>query len=84
MNNKEFYEKVDSLCTHLHQVGLDGEANRINHLLHKVAWTSTSELFKTLESAFNDLLFNTDATRLSQEKRDELKVIFDCLAMSNN
>lgn len=72
MDNEEFYDKVDILCTHLHQVGLDAQANRISHLLHKVAWTTTSELFNALESAFDELLSGTSAARLSQELKDEL------------
>jgi|WetSurMetagenome_2_1015567.scaffolds.fasta_scaffold521940_2 hypothetical protein len=72
MDNNEFYDGVDALCVHLRQIGLDADANRIGHLLHKVAWTSTSELFRALESAFEGLLSGANATKLPQQTRDEL------------
>ena len=72
MNNQEFYQRVDALCVRLRQVGLDTEANQITHLLHKVAWTSTSELFGALESAFEGLLAGSSAAKLPQDMKNEL------------
>jgi len=71
-NNQEFYKEIDATCLRLREVGMGTEANRISHLLHKVAWTSTSELFENLEAAFEDALAGPNAAKLTPQLKEEL------------
>ena len=79
-NNQEFYNRVDALCLRLRDVGMTSEANRISRLLHRVAWTSTSELFDALESALEDVLSGPDARKLTPRVVQELTYCREVLA----
>ena len=70
--NQKFYEGVDEMCKGLHDAGKRHEAERIEYLLHQVAWTSTSELFNALEVAFEEIIANDSANELSPEAKSEL------------
>ena len=72
-NNQEFYNGVDDLCLRLRGAGMSKEADRINHLLHKVAWTSTSELFRELEVTFEKILSAPNAIKLSDRLKEDLE-----------
>lgn len=80
INNQEFYTRLDETCLRLREVGLDAEAGRISHLLHKVAWTSTSELFEQLESAFEGLLHGPSAAKFTAQLKEELADYLNVLA----
>lgn len=71
-NNQEFYKKLDVTCLRLREVGMDTEANRISHLLHKVAWTSTTELFEGLGAAFQAVLSDANAVKLTPLLKEDL------------
>lgn len=47
-SNQDFYDYVDGTIAELRASGCDKEADRLDHLLHKVAWTTSSELFGEL------------------------------------
>jgi HSP90 family molecular chaperone len=78
--NQEFYRDIDATCLRLREIGMGMEANRISHLLHKVAWTSTSELFEKLEETFEELLAGAHAARLTQQLKEELTSYVKILA----
>jgi len=71
-NNQEFYEHLDKICSRLRLIGMSKEADQIYYLLHKVAWTSSSELFEELELVFKNLLSASNATKIPQELKKEL------------
>jgi hypothetical protein len=72
MNIQEFYKCLDEMCLRLRKVGRESEANRVWNLLHKVAWTSASELLPELEIAFRDILANSGESPLPRELESEL------------
>jgi hypothetical protein len=47
-SNNEFYDYVDGTVIEMRQAGLNKEAEHLDFLLHKVAWTTSSELFGEL------------------------------------
>jgi len=44
-SNQDFYDYVDGTVAEMRRAGLIGEAEQLDNLLHKVAWTTSSELF---------------------------------------
>jgi hypothetical protein len=52
--------------------GLVKEAEKINFLLHKVAWTTSSELFGELKNTFSNIL--TQNSALSQPAKAKLNL----------
>ena len=63
---------MDELCVRLRQIGLDAEANRIYNLLHKAAWTTSSELFRELQRALRNIMQSREWPKMPQELRDDL------------
>jgi len=47
-SNNDFYDYLDSTVIEMLQAGLNKEAERLDFLLHKVAWTTSTELFGEL------------------------------------
>jgi hypothetical protein len=77
-NNQEFYDCLDSLCARMRDAGMSSEAERISTLIHKVAWTTSSELFGELKFACRDALASPAVTRLSSDVKDDLE---NCLCI---
>jgi hypothetical protein len=50
-SNQEFYNYVDTTIGSLRHAGFADDADRLQFLLHKVAWTTSSELFGELGHA---------------------------------
>ena len=55
-SNQDFYDHIDEVVEILRTTTLSKSAEKIHHLLHKVAWTTTSELFGELRNEFNSIL----------------------------
>lgn len=55
-SNQQFYDHIDEVVTALKSEGQAEIANQIEFLLHKVAWTTTSELFGELRDRFEQAL----------------------------
>ena len=62
-SNDEFYQHLDALTASLIASGFAKAGERISFLIHKVAWTTSSELFGELRIAFREIL---------QQHRDSL------------
>jgi len=79
-DNQELYKQIDATCDRLREAGLDAEAKRISYLVHSVAWTSASELFPALGSAFRSVIESADGRNLPQALRGELERLFNTIA----
>jgi hypothetical protein len=55
-SNQQFYDHIDEVVASLRSAGQIDIANQIHYLLHKVAWTTTSELFGELRERFEQAL----------------------------
>lgn len=55
-SNQEFYDHIDQVVGALHATGHSSLAGQIHFLLHKVSWTTSSELFDELRDRFEKLL----------------------------
>jgi len=55
-SNQQFYDHIDEVVCELKSAGRVELANQIDHLLHKVAWTTSSELFGELRDRFEEAL----------------------------
>ena len=51
---REYYKAVDELIEKLRAAGKTAEADRLDHLVNKMAWTTGSELLGELGLAFKD------------------------------
>lgn len=71
-NNQEFYDHIDRICAELRRLGFSVIADRIEFLLHTVAWTTATELFGELELVIQSLLQGEEASRLTPELRKSL------------
>jgi hypothetical protein len=69
-SNNDFYDYVDSTVIEMRQAGLNKEAERLDFLLHKVAWTTSSELFGELGLSILKIL---DLPNLSPPIRSRLQ-----------
>ena len=54
-NNDEFYTFVDTIAQRLCASGLAADGDRLNALVHKVAWTTSTELFGELRIALRKI-----------------------------
>jgi hypothetical protein len=72
-NNQEFYSQIDETCKKLRHVGMSDEGDELWMLLHDIPWTTTSELFRELETALDKILNGPNKHRLSDEVRAELQ-----------
>jgi len=70
-NNQEFYDDIERTIRELSSGGFLAEARKISFLLHSVAWTSSSELFRELRIEFNNLLMSSND--LNDETNDKLR-----------
>jgi hypothetical protein len=55
-SNQQFYDHIDEVVSALKSTGRVEIANQIDYLLHKVAWTTSSELFGELRDRFEQAL----------------------------
>jgi len=55
-SNQDFYDHIDEVVDSLRSVGHTNVADQIHSLIHKVAWTSSSELFGELRDRFEQAL----------------------------
>jgi len=78
MDTQAFYVYLDEVCVRLQESGLKAEARRIQHRLHEVAWTTSTELFHELETLLADLVCPANATKLPPELREE---VIECLRL---
>jgi hypothetical protein len=72
-NRQKFYKDVDAMSVRLREEGMEMDAELISHMLHKVAWTTGTELLEYLESTFKDLLSSPKVDQLSARLREELR-----------
>ena len=71
-SNQEFYDDIDSAIEMMRHEGFNSDSEEINFLLHKVAWTTNSELFGDLRNKFISILEkNSD---FPVELRDKLRL----------
>jgi hypothetical protein len=69
-SNQDFYNHIDSIVELLRTTSLSKSAEKIHFLLHKVAWTTTSELFGELRKEFHSIL--KQKSEISKENREAL------------
>ncbi len=69
-SNQEFYKHIDEVVVELRSVGHEAMAEKINFLLHGVAWTTSSELFGELRERFQELLDSQPS--LPQKIKDDV------------
>lgn len=50
-SNDEFYAFIDAITERLRKAGFAPDAERLHTLIHKVAWTTSTELFGELRIA---------------------------------
>ena len=74
-SNDEFYKHLDKLTASLGESGFSEAGQKISFLLHKVAWTTSSELFGELRILFRELLAQ-HRDSLPQSISDDLR---DCI-----
>ena len=55
-SNAEFYQHLDALTASLNESGFSEAGQKIAFLIHKVAWTTSSELFGELRILFREIL----------------------------
>jgi len=55
-SNQQLYDHIDEVVVELKSAGQVETASQIDYLLHKVAWTTTSELFGELRDRFERAL----------------------------
>lgn len=70
-SNQDFYDHIDEIVDLLRTTSLSNSAEKIHYLLHKVAWTTTSELFGELRNEFHHML--KEKSDISEENREALK-----------
>lgn len=56
LDSDDLYARADWLARRLRDAGLPSAADRLSHLLHDVAWTTSSELIGELGRAFTAIL----------------------------
>ncbi len=54
-NNSEFYAFIDTIAQRLRSNGLVEDGERLNTLVHKIAWTTSTELFGELRIALRKI-----------------------------
>jgi len=55
-SNQQFYDHIDAMVLSLKAIGETDISDEIDMLLHKTAWTTTSELFGELRIRLEKLL----------------------------
>jgi len=55
-SNGDFYKYVDGTIAEMRNAGLSKEADRLDALLHKVAWKTRDELFSELGLSIQSIL----------------------------
>ena len=70
-SNQQFYDHIDEVVVLLRNEGYIGIADQVHYLLHRVAWTTTSELFGELRNRFEQAL--NSATPLPSSIDAQLK-----------
>ena len=51
-SNQDFYNHIDEMVEILRSTELSKSAEKVDFLIHKVAWTTASELFEELRNEF--------------------------------
>jgi len=78
-NNQEFYNRIDETCAELRAIGLEADASEISNLLHKVPWTTATELFPALESVFQRLLQGAESTSIPERVRTDISSYIEAI-----
>lgn len=73
-SNQELYSAIDDLCERLRGLGMVDEADRLYFRLHKVAWTSSSELFEEIALQLRGIIEGPNETQLDRETRHEIEM----------
>jgi hypothetical protein len=76
-SNDEFYAFIDAITEKLRKAGFASDAERLHELIHKIAWTTSSELFGELRIALKTIRKERAGlpSDLSSDIRYALKVI---------
>lgn len=84
-SNQEFYDHIDSVTRSLAESGHREFAAQIDHLLHRVAWTTSSELFGELKERFEAFLGSSSTKEpiLVAECRDIISAIDNAWSGAN-
>lgn len=73
---QQLYKRIDKLSHQLQEMEYKELGNKIHFLVHKVAWTTSSELFSELTLVFESLLSNAGiSSEIKNEIAEILKVI---------
>ncbi len=79
----ELYRAIDELIIELSAAGYSALADILNHRLHKVAWTTGSELLEELQKILSDTLRAQETTLPTDivcRVSELLRIITDFLA----
>jgi len=79
--DEEVYKALDVLCLRLRELGLVTEAERLAFRLHKVAWTTSSELFEEVAEQLKSLIEGPNVEKMDNETRRDVE---KCLAAISN
>ena len=52
---QDFYNFIDGLCDRLQKDGFTAIAQKISYLIHKVSWTTSSELLEELRNTLGQI-----------------------------
>jgi hypothetical protein len=76
-NNTEFYAFIDTIGQQTRSTGRVDDAERLHTLIHKVAWTTSSELFGELRIALRDI--REDRRALDQVPLSDITFAIDTI-----
>jgi hypothetical protein len=80
-SNQEFYDELDRMSARLRSAGLDADGTRIWELIHKVAWTTSTELFGDLRIAMRAIRDDPQKmAALSPDLRAEIGFSIDLIS----
>jgi hypothetical protein len=80
-SNNEFYAFIDAITAKLRKDGFTSDAERLHELIHRIAWTTSTELFGELRIALRQTLKEHSglASHISSDIRHAIKVITKAL-----
>jgi hypothetical protein len=81
-SNQDFYNHIDEIVEILRSTKHSKSADKIDYLIHKVAWTTSSELFGELRNEF--VALNGSDKNLSDEIRKVLQQFIKTIDLAPN
>jgi hypothetical protein len=70
--NQEFYDHIDALSASIEKAGFTAASRRLFGLVHKVAWSTSTELFYELKNALL-AIFDESRETLPRNLSDDVR-----------